>query len=345
MVLMLLLILCFLPMIAAQPWQICGTRNYTANTTYQFNIDYGLSYSSLRTGRHPLFAKGSTGEPPNTVYAVALCRGDLNTSSCSACVDAAFKDARQLCGLSKDATIFYDECTIRFSDVYILDMDSSNRVNTSAIVDGALILMNISSEPMFPGWDAKNQQATGNFTRFFKKMLSDTIAQVLSTTKYYAAIRVDTNDGSTTVPQLYCLAQCAPDLVEDICYDCIQNFSDLATANFAGRQGGRVLGLPCNLRYDTSKFFAGEPTWISGSSNALVPSPSPSPQLVLQLPSPKPKSNMNMNEDEALILGLDGRNSEFTVFEFSQVAEATGNFSEENKLGQGGFGPVYKVRW
>jgi hypothetical protein len=43
-------------------------------------------------------------------------------------------------------------------------------------------------------------------------------------------------------------------------------------------------------------------------------------------------------------LGLDGRNSELNIYEFSQVLEATGNFSEENKLGQGGFGPVYKVR-
>jgi hypothetical protein len=53
---------------------------------------------------------------------------------------------------------------------------------------------------------------------------------------------------------------------------------------------------------------------------------------------------MNTNEDEALILGLDGRNSEFKIYELSQVLEATSNFSEENKLGQGGFGPVYKVR-
>ncbi|CAD6256535.1 unnamed protein product [Miscanthus lutarioriparius] len=87
----------------------------------------------------------------------------------------------------------------------------------------------------------QQQPATGNFTKFFKPMLSDTVAQVLSTTKHYAAIRMGTNDGSTTVPQLYCLAQCAPDLVQDICYNCIQNFSDLATANFAGRRGGVFL--------------------------------------------------------------------------------------------------------
>jgi len=32
-----------------------------------------------------------------------------------------------------------------------------------------------------------------------------------------------------------------------------------------------------------------------------------------------------------------------TVFNYTSVMEATNRFSSENKLGQGGFGPVYKV--
>lgn len=31
------------------------------------------------------------------------------------------------------------------------------------------------------------------------------------------------------------------------------------------------------------------------------------------------------------------------MYDFSQILDATSNFSDENKLGQGGFGPVYKV--
>lgn len=34
---------------------------------------------------------------------------------------------------------------------------------------------------------------------------------------------------------------------------------------------------------------------------------------------------------------------EFPLFNFSCISIATNNFSEENKLGKGGFGPVYKV--
>jgi len=48
-----------------------------------------------------------------------------------------------------------------------------------------------------------------------------------------------------------------------------------------------------------------------------------------------------MQGEEELV--WQGKSSEFMVFDFEQLMEATDNFSEENKLGQGGFGAVYKV--
>lgn len=35
--------------------------------------------------------------------------------------------------------------------------------------------------------------------------------------------------------------------------------------------------------------------------------------------------------------------TESLLFEFGTLRTATGNFSDANKLGEGGFGPVYKV--
>ena len=40
----------------------------------------------------------------------------------------------------------------------------------------------------------------------------------------------------------------------------------------------------------------------------------------------------------------DGKNgSDITIFSFECIKAATNNFSLENKLGKGGFGPVYMV--
>lgn len=43
--------------------------------------------------------------------------------------------------------------------------------------------------------------------------------------------------------------------------------------------------------------------------------------------------------------GKGGNGPELPLFNFKSVATATNNFSDENKLGQGGFGPVYKVNF
>ena len=40
---------------------------------------------------------------------------------------------------------------------------------------------------------------------------------------------------------------------------------------------------------------------------------------------------------------LNGNASSLQVFSYSAINAATNNFSSENKLGEGGYGPVYKV--
>jgi len=44
------------------------------------------------------------------------------------------------------------------------------------------------------------------------------------------------------------------------------------------------------------------------------------------------------------IIDSTDKDLELPVFDFATIAIATGNFSDDNKLGEGGYGPVYKVK-
>ena len=53
---------------------------------------------------------------------------------------------------------------------------------------------------------------------------------------------------------------------------------------------------------------------------------------------------MSMEMEQVLKLWrVEETDSEFALYDFDQIADATDNFSDHHKLGQGGFGPVYKV--
>jgi hypothetical protein len=54
------------------------------------------------------------------------------------------------------------------------------------------------------------------------------------------------------------------------------------------------------------------------------------------------EERMLSNNEQSSIWSRES-NSDFPFFDFNLITIATDNFSLENKLGQGGFGPVYKV--
>ncbi|KAJ1276962.1 hypothetical protein BS78_05G257100 [Paspalum vaginatum] len=376
MMVIILLTLLFTP-IAAQPWRICGdaATNYTTNSTFHTNLEVLSTKLTNNASTNPShLATASVGAAPDTVYGLALCRGDVNATVCHACVATAARGAQQLCPFSADATVFYPACRLRFSDKNFLHPD-----DYSQIVDGVVNTMNTTdttnTEPLLPGWDPGNAESIASITQIIRAMLKETAWQAAynSGAQMFATGRMDVGGG---FPPLYAMAQCVPALTHRDCSSCLQVIGFMATDNFAGRQGGRLLALWCNLRYDTAQFYSGHPMVtiespvkdivqpasrpVHGSKNkwgiikVLIPLLAVIVVLVISFTlirqrcikgkGSQHKAKMNVKEDEVIVWGLEDRSSGFMVYDFSQILDATANFSEENKLGQGGFGPVYKGR-
>ena len=57
----------------------------------------------------------------------------------------------------------------------------------------------------------------------------------------------------------------------------------------------------------------------------------------------QPMANLTRVDGVSSLWTIQDTDSEFTMFDFRQIIESTDNFCNENKLGQGGFGAVYKV--
>ncbi|XP_028549601.1 cysteine-rich receptor-like protein kinase 6 [Dendrobium catenatum] len=149
---------------------------------------------------------------------------------------------------------------------------------------------------------------------------------------------------------------------------------EFSKTNLQGERGGRVLGMWCNIRYELYKFYDGT-AMLQLSSDQSPSSPLPTNALMSNVTHPpadlshggsntvrtimsitlsllvvlvlltvaclyfrRRRSKMKIpREDipEQLI------NVESLFFDLSTLELATSNFSEHNKLGEGGFGSVY----
>ncbi|XP_003567684.2 cysteine-rich receptor-like protein kinase 10 [Brachypodium distachyon] len=380
----LLLLLLLLPLAAAQ-WQSCdGISNYTARSTYETNLRLLSSALPKKAASNStLFATGTAGDVPDTVYALALCRGDTNASACEDCVATAFKDGQRLCPYDKGATLYYDPCMLSFSDQNFLATNDNS---------GVLLLMNTQNFTM----------SADSARLLLFNLLNSTTQAAVNSPRRFTTSRLDVG---YNFPTLFCLMQCTPDLTAAECAACFQDFPQITLQYLDGSQGGRILGRRCSMRYEIYRFFQGDPLPLTivasavpatnntapGTPVAVYPQPQAEPKTPVGVPPPeaqttvqeqqgrnsklwvigiavplllillcfifaivwirrrrKGKANLqnqaaaNRGGEDALVWRLEEKSSDFTLFDFSEILDATRNFSEENRLGQGGFGPVYK---
>ncbi|XVF25966.1 hypothetical protein REPUB_Repub13aG0259500 [Reevesia pubescens] len=322
-------------------YQSCSDNrgNFTTKSTYEANLnDLLSSFSSIAANDYG-FYNMSVGENTDTVNAIALCRGDIQPDVCLSCNNNATTALTNLCPNRKEAAIWYDFCMLRYSNRSIFGvMDSSfinGLVNNENVTDADSF--NAALNPLLV--DLMNRAASGDSLR-----------------KFATGNVVD-----SALQPIYALEQCTPDLSREDCTTCLERALQQIRGCCGGRRGGRVTLTSCNVRFEMTRFYDASPPSLPPASNETTNPPTGSnninntSRIVIAVVIPtvgvliiiicvylffratKTKGTVETMDEEIT-------SAESLQFDFGTIRIATNNFADENKLGQGGFGVVYKGR-
>ncbi|KAK2974803.1 hypothetical protein RJ640_005587 [Escallonia rubra] len=173
--------------------------NYTTNSTYAANLKTLLSSISNSSNLDSDgFFNASIGQNPDQVYALALCRGDQEITSCRSCLNDSSQAITKECPNQKQAFLGKDECMLRFSSRNIL----------GSMDDGYVAM----------GYNVNNATDPAQFTNDLGNLLFDLRERAASgVVRKYAAAVVN----YTSLTKIYGLAQCTPDISKLDCGKCL----------------------------------------------------------------------------------------------------------------------------
>ncbi|XP_065636770.1 cysteine-rich receptor-like protein kinase 2 isoform X3 [Quercus suber] len=301
----------------------CGHQLVQNSSVSATNFVYTMENISQRM-QGSGFGVAVTGSGPDTNYGLGQCYGDLSLPDCELCYAEA-RTALPQCFPHTSGRIYFDGCFLRFENYSFFEEytgpgDSSVCGNTT--------------------------RKNSTFEESVKKALSSTV--VAAPHQKGHAIAQEAVPGAVN-ESAYALADCWRTLNASSCEVCLENASASILECLPWSEG-RVLNTGCFMRYSDKDFLNKELGTQSSKGRTTVIIVSIVSSLVLVVVGIAvglyiwrqrgiAKKRRGSNDAEKLVKIL---NDISLNFKYSTLEKATGGFDIANKLGQGGFGTVYK---
>ncbi|KAH9302291.1 hypothetical protein KI387_013874, partial [Taxus chinensis] len=331
-----------------------NASTYTQGSTYSANLDGVITDLFRNTPQSSGFNTSTRGQSPNQVYGLLQCIGNISAEKCATCSVEANNSLHEVCDGDIGGRVWMDYCFLRY--------DNSNFIST---LDTDMVLL------------ANVNELTSNTENF-----SSTTSSLLSnlSNKAYDSVNNGFAQGSanyTRSQTVYGVVQCLRDLSVKDCRTCLFTARQQLQQCCSRNQGGQALLGSCTVRYEIYPFFdsTGSSSSPEGSPSLTNSTPSPSPTqkkssnslsiilgvvggIVLVLVIclfgirkrvksaifGRPVTRITHNEERRGYSSESGLliQEHHLIFSLEALAEATDNFHGKEKLGEGGFGAVYK---
>ncbi|XP_021294093.1 cysteine-rich receptor-like protein kinase 10 isoform X2 [Herrania umbratica] len=329
-----------------------GPDNDTATAGYKSNLTDVLDSISSKASNDSFY-----NDSLNGIYSLFLCRGDVSSDVCQDCVSNATQTLTQRCPSDKSAVIWYDQCMLRYSNI--------NFFGLVRLLPGVLM------------WNTLNDTSPDEGTIGAQGLIFSLVDHAPYTENMFETKEMVVGNGPD---RRYGLVQCSRDLNVSACSSCLRDLLDQTENCCIEKRGWRILTPSCYIRYEMYQFYeqpsapppenegdgkGGNSTRktiiiiVSSLAGVFVSvlvgffflyysslvrkrrQEGEGTSQVILLRSCQGSKRADLME-AGIHLSDEDHSGELHHINLATIQSATNNFSRGNKLGEGGFGPVYK---
>ncbi|GLJ22415.1 hypothetical protein SUGI_0421930 [Cryptomeria japonica] len=346
-------------------WSVCNNAStYKEGSAYSTNLKRVISDLSRNAPQSSGFNTSYRGQSPNKVYGLLQCMGNISAAKCSNCSMEANSTIQEVCGNDIGGRVWIDYCFLRY--------DNSNFIST---LDTNFVLLENIKDVTQGNLIASKRITFGLLSDLIDLACLPASMGFFSGKNEYSS----TMGNEKASGQVYGLVQCWRDISIKDCRNCLSQAKEALESCCYTKQGAQAMSASCTLRYEIYPFVdPPAPPSITPSlppqiliSTTKSPGYEPSPMrsnkssgrlwMILGIiigsivifaacslailrkfksaVSRKPVTLVRENED---VLQRRLFKKEQISFTLETLIEATEDFNDNNKLGEGGFGPVYK---